>query len=63
MDFSESEKAEALTDSLEAQFKPVTDPSEPAVIEIVDKALRAYFLTPAKHKLTKPDEGQILCGI
>ena len=29
---SDSEKAEALADNLEAQFQPVTDPSVPAVI-------------------------------
>ena len=36
---SDSEKAEALADSLEAQFQPVTVPSVPAVIETVDVAL------------------------
>ena len=55
---SDSEKAEALADSLETQFQPVIDPSVPAVIEMVDVALRCYFLTPAsEHKLTNPDEG------
>ena len=44
---SYSEEAEALSDSLETQFHPVTDPSVLAVIEIVDLALRSYFLTPA----------------
>jgi hypothetical protein len=29
---SDSEKAEALADSLEAQFQPVNDPSDSAVI-------------------------------
>jgi len=38
---SDSEKAEALADNLEAQFQPVTDPSVPAVIEMVDVALRS----------------------
>jgi hypothetical protein len=53
----DSEKAEALTDNLETQFQPVTDPSVPAVIEMVDVALRSYFLTPASEpKLTTPDE-------
>jgi hypothetical protein len=33
---SDSEKAEALADSLEAQFQPVNDPSDPAVIEMVN---------------------------
>jgi len=44
---SDSEKAEAITDNLEAQFQPVTDPSVPAVIETVDVSLRSYFLSPA----------------
>jgi hypothetical protein len=30
---SDSEEAEALADSVEAQFQPVNDPSDPAVIE------------------------------
>jgi hypothetical protein len=33
---SDSEKAEKLADNLETQFQPVTDPSVPAVIEIVE---------------------------
>jgi len=46
-----------LADSLETQFLLVTDPSVPAVIEMVDVALRSYFLTPASEpKLTNPDE-------
>jgi len=44
-------------DTLETQFQPVADPSVPAVIEMVDEALRSYFQTPASEpKLTKPDE-------
>jgi len=39
---SSSEKGEALTDILEVQFLPVMEPSEPAVIEVVDKAMKAY---------------------
>ena len=36
-----------LSDSeKETQFQPVTDPSAPAVIEMVDAALRSYFMTP-----------------
>jgi hypothetical protein len=46
---SGSEKAEALADNLETHFQPVTDPSVPAVIEMVDVALRSYFLTPASE--------------
>ena len=38
---SDSEKAEALADSLEAQFQPVTVPSVSAVIETVDVALES----------------------
>ena len=53
---SDSEKAEALADTLETQFQPVADPSVPAV-EMVDVALRSYFQTPASEpKLTNPDE-------
>jgi hypothetical protein len=50
---SESVKAEALADSLEAQFQPVEDPSDPAVIE----AMHAYEHVPASEpKLTSPLE-------
>jgi hypothetical protein len=56
---SDSEKAEALADSLEAQFQPVNDLSDPAVIEMVNEAMRAYEYTPAnKPKLTSPSEVQ-----
>jgi hypothetical protein len=37
---SDSEKAEAFADNLETQLQPVTDPSAPAIIEMVDVALR-----------------------
>ena len=54
---SDSEKAEALADKLEAQFQPVTEPSVPAVIETVDVALGSYFLSPASEpQLTTPVE-------
>ena len=54
---SDSEKAEALADNLEAQFQPLTDPSVPAVIETVAVALGSYFLYPASEpQLTNPDE-------
>jgi hypothetical protein len=37
----------------------VTDSSVPAVIEMVDVALRSYFMTPAsERKLTNPEEVQ-----
>jgi hypothetical protein len=56
---SDSEKAKALADSLEAQFQPVNDPSVPAVIEVVNEAMRAYSFAPASEpKLTKPTEVQ-----
>ena len=55
--FSDSEKAEALADSLDTQFQPVTDPSVPAVIEMVDVALSSYFWNHAsERKLSNPDE-------
>ena len=44
-----SEKAEALADNLGAQFWPVTDPSAPAVIVMVDVALRSYLMNPASE--------------
>jgi hypothetical protein len=54
---SDSEKAEALADTLETQFQPVADPSVPAIIEPVDVALKSYFQAPASEpKLTSPDE-------
>jgi hypothetical protein len=56
---SDSEKAEALADNLEARFQPVTDPSFPAVIETVNVGLRSYFTAPAgEPKLTNPEEVQ-----
>jgi hypothetical protein len=39
---SDSQKAEALADSLEAEFQSVEDPSDPSVIEMVSEALGAY---------------------
>jgi hypothetical protein len=55
----DSEKAEALADSLEAQFQPVSAPSIQAVIEMVDVALRSYFMNPASEpNLTNPHEVQ-----
>ena len=56
---SDSEKAEALADNLETQFQPVTDPSVPVVIEMVDEELRSYFMAPVSEpKLTNPEEVQ-----
>ena len=56
---SDSEKVEALADSLETQFQPVTDPSIPAVIEMVDVELGSYFMAPVSEpNLTNPEEVQ-----
>jgi hypothetical protein len=56
---SDTDKADALADSLETQFQPVTDLSAPALIEMVDVVLRSYFMSPASEpKLTNPDEVQ-----
>ena len=56
---SNTDNAEALADHLETQFQLVTDPSVPAVIEMVDVALRSYFLSSASEpQLTTPDEVQ-----
>jgi len=56
---SDSQKAEALVGSLEAQFQPVNDPSVPAVIEVVNKEMRAYSFAPASEpKLTNSTEVQ-----
>jgi hypothetical protein len=56
---SDSKKAEALADSLEAQFQPMNDPWSPAVIEAVDEEMRAYEYAPASEpKLTSPSEVQ-----
>ena len=56
---SDFKKAEALSDRLEAQFQPITDPSDPAVIETVGVALRAYSYEPSSEPtLTNPQEVQ-----
>jgi hypothetical protein len=45
--------------SLETQFQPVNGMSDPAVIEMVNEAMRAHFYAPAnKPQLTKPTEVQ-----
>jgi hypothetical protein len=54
---SDSEKAEALADSLDAQFQPVDDPSDPALTEMVDVAMCAYeYATASEPTLTTPSE-------
>jgi hypothetical protein len=43
--------------AFEAQFKPVDDPSNPAVTEMVNEAMCAYEYAPASElKLTRPSE-------
>jgi hypothetical protein len=42
----------------DSKFQPVNDPSEPAVIEEVDEALRAYFTAASELQLTNPAEVQ-----
>jgi hypothetical protein len=50
---SDSGKAQALADIIEAHFQPVDDPSDPAVLEMIDEALQAYSFAPASEpKLT-----------
>ena len=54
---ADSDKTEALADNLETEFQPVTDPWVPAVIEMVDVALRFEFLSPTSEpQLTTPHE-------
>ena len=54
---SHSKNAEALADNLETQLQPVIDPSFLAFIEMVDVALRSYFLSPSSEpQLSTPDE-------
>jgi hypothetical protein len=56
---SDPEKAEALADSLESQFQPVNDPSDPAVIDKVTEALQACSYAPANESMfTYPMEVQ-----
>jgi hypothetical protein len=55
LDLSDCEKAEAVADSRLAQFQPVNDPSDPAVIEMVNEAMCVYEYAPASEpKLTSP---------
>jgi hypothetical protein len=46
---SESERTEALDDSLQAKFQPVDDPSDTAFTEMVDVVMRAYEYAPASE--------------
>jgi hypothetical protein len=43
---SDSKKGEALTDIPKVPFLPVKELSEPAVIEVVDRTMKAYFCSP-----------------
>jgi hypothetical protein len=55
---SDSENAEALAESLQAQFQAVNDPSDPDV-EMVDEAMQACEYAPASEpKLTSPSQVQ-----
>jgi hypothetical protein len=55
----QAEIVEALEDILEAQFQPLNDLSDPAIIEMVGEALQAYSYSPAsEHKLTNPAKVQ-----
>ena len=54
---SDSEKSEALADSLEAYFQLVNDPSDSAVIEMVNEALQAYSFSCKRAQVNKPRGG------
>jgi hypothetical protein len=56
---SDSEKVEALADSLEALFHPANDPSVQADIEVGNEAIRAYsFASASEPQLTNHTEVQ-----
>jgi hypothetical protein len=56
---SDSKKAEALADSLVAQFQPLNNPSVPAVIEMVNEEMRVYsYATASELQLTNPAEAE-----
>jgi glucose-6-phosphate dehydrogenase assembly protein OpcA len=42
-------RTRSLGDSLEAEFQPANDPSDPAVIEMVSEAMRVYEYDPASE--------------
>jgi hypothetical protein len=48
---SDSEKAEALDDSLGAQFEAANDLSSPTVIEAVDEVMRPYVYAPQVNRI------------
>jgi hypothetical protein len=46
-----------LADNLEVQFQPVDDPSDPAIIDVVNEVMRAFEFAPASEpKLNSPSE-------
>jgi hypothetical protein len=47
---SDSEKAEALAASLEAQFKMTDVPSNSAVIQMANEGMRAYQYVPEENR-------------
>jgi hypothetical protein len=53
----DSEKAEAIADSLETELHPVIETSVPAFIEIIDAELRLYPMTPASEPKLTNNEG------
>jgi hypothetical protein len=54
---SDSEKEEALADSLQTQFQPVDHPTHPAVLEKIIEAMGSSDYAPASEpKLTSPSE-------
>ena len=50
-------KAEALADSLEAQFQPVNDPLDPTVIKMVDVTKYVLLFTCSRAEFSQPIEG------
>ena len=45
----DSEKLKALADSLQTQLQPVKEPSEPALTEVINVAMRACALAPGSE--------------
>jgi hypothetical protein len=50
LSLSDSEKAEALADSLQPHFQPVDDPWDPAVTEMFNVDIRAYEYAPEVNR-------------
>jgi len=50
----------SVSEKLETQFQPVTDPSVAVIIEMVDLGLRSYLMaTASEPKLANPEEVQV----